>query len=107
MLTGDTGDILGLPIQDAGRILAIATIIATIRWREDAHLFAIAVVAFGLGLYGYCARRRDRLYRHTWCVTFVTVGVAQMPDTGSRACSSTAPTVAREWPRSPCGVRWR
>jgi hypothetical protein len=37
-----------------------ATIMATIRWHEDAHLFAIAVVAFGLGLYGYRARRRHR-----------------------------------------------
>jgi hypothetical protein len=33
---------------------------ATIRWHEDAHLFAIAVVAFGLGLYGYRARRQRR-----------------------------------------------
>ena len=33
---------------------------AAIRWHEDAHLFAIAVIAFGLGLYGYRARRRHR-----------------------------------------------
>ena len=33
---------------------------AIIRWHEDAHLFAIAVIAFGLGLYGYRARRRHR-----------------------------------------------
>jgi hypothetical protein len=33
---------------------------AAIRWHEDAHLFAIAVIAFSLGLYGYRARRRHR-----------------------------------------------
>ena len=41
-------------------IFTTATIMAAIRWHEDAHLFAIAVVAFGLGLYGYRARRRHR-----------------------------------------------
>jgi hypothetical protein len=41
-------------------IFATATIMAAIRWNEDAHLFAIAVVAFSLGLYGYQARRRHR-----------------------------------------------
>src|SRR6266511_4726624 len=41
-------------------VFTTATIMATIRWHEDAHLFAIAVVAFGLGLYGYRARRRHR-----------------------------------------------
>jgi hypothetical protein len=41
-------------------VFTTATIMATIRWHEDAHLFAIAVVAFGLGLYGYRARRRRR-----------------------------------------------
>ena len=101
-----TGEILGLPIPDAGPVFAIAlavhiacgltaviagalaatakkrrgrhpraghvylwalggifttaTIMAAIRWREDAHLFAIAVIAFSLGLYGYQARRRHR-----------------------------------------------
>jgi hypothetical protein len=29
-----------------------------IRWHEDAHLFAIGVIAFSLSLYGYRARRR-------------------------------------------------
>jgi hypothetical protein len=43
-----------------GGIFATATIMAIIRWREDAHLFAIAVIAFSLGLYGYRARRRHR-----------------------------------------------
>jgi hypothetical protein len=43
-----------------GGIVATATIMAIIRWRDDAHLFAIAVIAFGLGLYGYRARRRHR-----------------------------------------------
>jgi hypothetical protein len=43
-----------------GGIFTSATIMAAIRWHEDAHLFAIAVVASGLGLYGYQARRRHR-----------------------------------------------
>ena len=41
-----------------GGIFTTAAIMADIRWREDAHLFAIAIIAFGLGLYGYRARRR-------------------------------------------------
>jgi hypothetical protein len=40
-----------------GGIFVTATIMAIIRWREDAHLFAIAFVAAGLGAYGYRARR--------------------------------------------------
>jgi hypothetical protein len=43
-----------------GGIFTTATVMAAIRWREDARLFAIAVIAFGLGLYGYRARRRHR-----------------------------------------------
>ena len=43
-----------------GGVFVTATIMAIIRWREDAHLFAIAVMAFSLGLYGYQARRRRR-----------------------------------------------
>ena len=43
-----------------GGVFATATVMAIIRWREDAHLFAIAVIAFSLGLYGYRARRRHR-----------------------------------------------
>jgi hypothetical protein len=43
-----------------GGVFATATIMAAIRWHEDAHLFAIALIAFGLGLYGYRARRRHR-----------------------------------------------
>jgi hypothetical protein len=46
-----------------GGIFATATIMAIIRWHEDAHLFAIAVIAFSLGLYSYRARRR---HRPTW-----------------------------------------
>jgi hypothetical protein len=41
-----------------GGIVATATVLAIIRWREDAHLFIIAVIAFGLGRYGCRARRR-------------------------------------------------
>jgi hypothetical protein len=43
-----------------GGVAATATVLAAIRWRQDAHLFAIAVVAAGLGAYGYQARRRSR-----------------------------------------------
>jgi hypothetical protein len=43
-----------------GGVFTTATIMAIIRWREDAHLLAIAVMAFSLGLYGYQARRRHR-----------------------------------------------
>ena len=43
-----------------GGVFVTATIMAIIRWREDAHLLAIAVMAFSLGLYGYQARRRRR-----------------------------------------------
>lgn len=41
-----------------GGTFATATITAIIRSHEDAHLFAIAVIAFSLGLYGYRARRQ-------------------------------------------------
>lgn len=43
-----------------GGVFVTAAVMAAIRRREDAYLFAIAVVAFGLGLYGYRARRRNR-----------------------------------------------
>jgi len=43
-----------------GGIFTTATIMAAIRWHEDAHLFAIAVIAISLGLYGYRARRQHR-----------------------------------------------
>jgi hypothetical protein len=43
-----------------GGVFVTATVMAIIRWREDAHLLAIAVIAFSLGLYGYQARRRHR-----------------------------------------------
>jgi hypothetical protein len=43
-----------------GVVFVTATVMAAIRWREDAHLFAIATVAFGLGVFGWRARRRRR-----------------------------------------------
>ena len=46
-----------------GVVFTTATLMAVIRWREDAHLFAIATVAFGLGLLG---RRARRLHRPGW-----------------------------------------
>ncbi len=39
-------------------VFATATVMATIRWHEDAHLFGIAVVAASLGAIGWSARRR-------------------------------------------------
>ena len=41
-------------------IFATATVMSVIRWHEDAHLFAIAAVASGLGWFGWRARRRQR-----------------------------------------------
>jgi hypothetical protein len=38
-------------------VSATATVMASIRWRQDARLFAIAIVALGLGLFGWRARR--------------------------------------------------
>jgi hypothetical protein len=38
-------------------VFATATVMAGIRWREDARLFAIAVVALSFGLFGWLARR--------------------------------------------------
>jgi hypothetical protein len=43
-----------------GGIFATATVMAAIRWHENAHLFVIAVVAAGSAGYGYRARRRQR-----------------------------------------------
>ncbi len=43
-----------------GLVFVTATLMALMRWREDAHLFFIAVAAFGLGLFGFGARRRRR-----------------------------------------------
>jgi hypothetical protein len=43
-----------------GVVFVTATVMAGIRWREDRHLFAIATVAFGLGLFGWRARRVRR-----------------------------------------------
>jgi hypothetical protein len=43
-----------------GVVVATAAVMASIRWREDMHLFLIAVVAAGLGWYGYRARRHRR-----------------------------------------------
>lgn len=43
-----------------GAVFVTATVMALIRWRPDAHLFGIATVAFGLGLFGWRVRRRHR-----------------------------------------------
>jgi hypothetical protein len=40
-------------------IFVTATIMFAIRWREDAHLFAIGLVAASLGFFGWRARRRQ------------------------------------------------
>ncbi|GAA1824893.1 hypothetical protein GCM10009682_51250 [Luedemannella flava] len=41
-------------------IFATAAVMAAIRWREDAYLFAIACIAFASGLFGWRARRSQR-----------------------------------------------
>jgi hypothetical protein len=41
-----------------GVVFATATIMATLRWRQDWQLFIIAAVAFGVALIGWWARRR-------------------------------------------------
>jgi hypothetical protein len=41
-------------------IFTTAAVMSAIRWRQDAHLFAIACISAGLGLYGWRARRRQR-----------------------------------------------
>jgi len=43
-----------------GGVFTTATIMAIIRWHEDAHLFAIACITFTLGVFGWRARRRQR-----------------------------------------------
>jgi hypothetical protein len=43
-----------------GGIFTTAAVMAVIRWRQDAHLFTIAAIAFSLSLYGYRAHRRHR-----------------------------------------------
>ena len=39
-------------------VFATATVMATLRWRQDWRLFAIATVAFGSAMVGWWARRR-------------------------------------------------
>ncbi|MDG6108757.1 hypothetical protein Daura_30650 [Dactylosporangium aurantiacum] len=39
-------------------VFATATVMSAVRWPHDAHLLAVAVVASGLGLAGWWARRR-------------------------------------------------
>jgi hypothetical protein len=44
-------------------VFVTVTVMAAIRFRQDAHLFAIATVAFGLAIFGWRARR---LHRPGW-----------------------------------------
>jgi hypothetical protein len=46
-----------------GVVFATMTILAVIRWRENAHLFVVGSLAFAAGLVGYHNRRR-RPYLH-------------------------------------------
>lgn len=41
-----------------GVVFVTATIMSAIRWRENRHLFVVAVVAFGLAMGGWWMRRR-------------------------------------------------
>jgi hypothetical protein len=43
-----------------GAVFVTATVMAAVRWRHDAHLFAIATVAFALGLFGWRFRPSRR-----------------------------------------------
>lgn len=52
-----------------GVVFATAAVMAVIRWREDWHLFTIAVVAFGLAMFGWRARIRRRQGWPRWHAT--------------------------------------
>jgi hypothetical protein len=41
-------------------VFVTAAVMAGMRWRHDAHLFAVATVALAVGLVGWRARRRHR-----------------------------------------------
>ncbi|MCL1872294.1 MAG: hypothetical protein FWF90_18035 [Promicromonosporaceae bacterium] len=41
-------------------VAATATVMAALRWRQDAYLFALGAVAFGAATVGYLHRRRHR-----------------------------------------------
>jgi hypothetical protein len=54
-----------------GVVFVTASVMALIRWREDARLFAIAVIAFGLSMVGLRARRSRRpgwVGLHAWAM---------------------------------------
>jgi lysylphosphatidylglycerol synthetase-like protein (DUF2156 family) len=46
-------------------VAATAAVMATMRWRQDVHLFVFAVVALALAVYG---RRMRRLHKRGWVV---------------------------------------
>ena len=85
-----------------GGIFATATIMAAIRWHEDAHLFAIAVIAFSLGLYGYRARRR---HRPGWPLTTPSAWAAPTSPYSPASTSTTDPSCpyGTGYPTSPTG----
>jgi len=47
-------------------VFVTASVMAAIRWRQDRHLFVIAVVAYALGLFGWQMRRRRRAGWPPW-----------------------------------------
>jgi hypothetical protein len=51
-------------LRALGGVFVTATVLAAIRWREDAYLFAIAAVAYSLGLAGARAWRRESVRWH-------------------------------------------
>jgi hypothetical protein len=79
-----------------------ATVMAIIRWREDAHLFAIAVIAFSLGLYRYRPADAGALAGHpitpsAWAAPISPCSPASTSTTDPSCPSGTS------YPTSPTG----
>jgi len=89
---------------------------AIIRSHEDAHQFAIAVIAFSLGLYGYRAVAKGAVRGHrdaTWrgldrLVSGPEAGV-YWPHLAVAYATGHGPidSVRRSWFRSVIGLSWR
>jgi hypothetical protein len=72
-----------------GAVFVTAAVMSALRWRENAHLFGIAVVASGLGLMGRRARRGGGRHWPRWHAigmggSFVALLTGFYVDNGSR-----------------------